>query len=227
MDSKVFHQLGYGLYVIGSRSGDKVNARIANALIQVTSEPSRVAFALNKGNLTHDLVKESRVFSASILATSAPLEPIGRFGFRSGRDGDKFEEVKFKVAGNGCPVLLEHTLGFLAGRVTGEMDIGTYTLFVGEVGEAEVPDQGEPMTYAYYHMVKKGTTPKAAPTYVRPREEEREMKKYVCSVCGYVYDPEKGDPENGVEPGTPFEELPEDWVCPVCGASKDEFEPEG
>lgn len=226
MDFKVFYQLSYGLYLIGSRSGERINAQIANALIQVTSEPPRVAFALNKGNWTHDLVRESRVFSASILAASAPLELIGRFGFRSGREGDKFQGVRFMAAQNGCPVLLEHVLGFLAGRVIGDMDIGTHTLFVGEVEEAEILGQGEPMTYAYYHMIKKGTTPKAAPTYVKLKEEGNEMKKYVCSVCGYVYDPAQGDPEHGVVPGTAFEDLPEDWTCPVCGASKDQFEPE-
>ena len=152
-------------------------------------------------------------------------ELIGRFGFSSGREGDKFSGVKYKLAENGCPVLLEHVVGYLAGEVVKEVDLGTHTLFVGEVGEAEVLGGGEPMTYAYYHRVKRGTTPKAAPTFQRP-EKETAMKKYVCTVCGYVYDPEKGDPEGDIPPGTPFEDLPDDWVCPVCGASKDQFEPE-
>ena len=83
------------------------------------------------------------------------------------------------------------------------------------------------MTYAFYHQVKRGGAPKTAPTYLReePRKEEK-VDRYICVVCGYVYDPEKGDPESGVEPGTLFEDLPDDWVCPVCGAGKDQFEKE-
>jgi rubredoxin len=92
---------------------------------------------------------------------------------------------------------------------------------VGRVVEAEVVREGEPMTYSYYQEVKGGTTPKAAPSY-RPPEVKR-MDKYRCSVCGYLYDPEKGDPDGGIPPGTPFEALPEGWVCPVCGADKSLF----
>jgi len=225
MEKRVFRSIGYGLYVISSREGDRINGQTANALIQVTSESPQLAFALNKGNLTHEFVEASRRFAVSILSEDAPPELIGRFGFSSGREGDKFSGVKYKLAENGCPVLLEHVVGYLAGEVVKEVDLGTHTLFVGEVGEAEVLGGGEPMTYAYYHRVKRGTTPKAAPTFQRP-EKETAMKKYVCTVCGYVYDPEKGDPEGDIPPGTPFEDLPDDWVCPVCGASKDQFEPE-
>ncbi|HDN85414.1 MAG TPA: rubredoxin [Candidatus Aerophobetes bacterium] len=84
------------------------------------------------------------------------------------------------------------------------------------------------MTYAYYHEVKRGTSPSSAPTYIKEekKKEKGKMIKYKCTVCGYIYDPEKGDPDSGIKPGTPFEELPDDWVCPVCGASKDAFEKE-
>ena len=103
--------------------------------------------------------------------------------------------------------------------------MGTHTIFAGEVVGAEVIREGEPMTYAYYHQVKRGTTPKTAPSYIaEPKEGGTKMAKYKCTVCEYVYDPEQGDPDSGIKPGTPFEKLPDDWVCPVCGASKDEFE---
>jgi rubredoxin len=111
--------------------------------------------------------------------------------------------------------------------VTKDVDVGTHTIFVGELAAAGVLREGEPMTYAYYHQVKRGTTPKAAPSYIEETKgTASKAARYKCTVCGYVYDPEKGDPESGIAPGTPFEELPEDWVCPVCGAVKDEFEKE-
>ena len=90
--------------------------------------------------------------------------------------------------------------------------------------EAEVLREGEPMTYAYYHQVKRGTTPKTAPSYIEEKKEAKpKMAKYECTVCGYIYDPELGDPDGGVKPGTPFEEIPDDWVCPLCGAQKSDF----
>ncbi len=101
--------------------------------------------------------------------------------------------------------------------------MGTHTIFIGEVVDAAVLTDEEPMTYAYYHLVKRGATPKAAPTYLKEEGGDR-MDTYECTVCGYIYDPEKGDPDSGIAPGTPFEELPDDWVCPVCGAAKDQFE---
>lgn len=107
------------------------------------------------------------------------------------------------------------------------MDAGTHTDFIGELVGAEILREGTPMTYAYYHQVKRGTTPRTAPSYIEERKEAvPKMEKYRCRICGYIYDPELGDPEGDIEPGTPFEKLPEDWECPVCGASKDEFEKE-
>ena len=116
-------------------------------------------------------------------------------------------------------------------RVTKEMDVGTHTIFVGEVVNADVVSDEVCMTYDYYHQIKGGKTPKAAATYIEERkvEEKKEVKpgmtKYRCTVCGYIYDPEKGDPDGNIKPATPFESIPDDWVCPVCGADKSEFEP--
>jgi flavin reductase (DIM6/NTAB) family NADH-FMN oxidoreductase RutF/rubredoxin len=223
--------MSYGVYVISSKLGDKVNGQIANAAMQVTSDPPKVAVALNKENLTHDFIKTSAIFTLCVLAEDTPMVTIGLFGFKSGRDVDKFSEIPCEICSSGCPVLLEHSLGHFEAEVVHEVDLGTHTLFVGEVVGAKVLREGEPMTYAYYHQVKRGKTPKTAPTFVAtptplPEKEESAMKKYVCSVCGYVYDPEKGDSASGIPGGVAFEDLPEDWVCPVCGAGKDEFEPE-
>jgi len=223
MDIKTLYQLSYGMYVVTSVKEGKLNGQIANTVFQITSEPPTVAVSINKKNLTHEFIRHSRVFAVSILSQDTPLSFIGNFGFKSGREGDKFKGINYKTGKTGAPVVLDNALGYLELKVTGELDAGTHTIFVGELVEAETLKSGEPMTYAYYHVVKRGTAPKAAPTHI---EEKKEVKlaKYQCSVCGYIYDPEKGDPDGGIAPGTPFEQLPDDWVCPVCGAEKDRFE---
>jgi flavin reductase (DIM6/NTAB) family NADH-FMN oxidoreductase RutF/rubredoxin len=227
MDTKVFRKISYGVYIVTSRDGDRINGQAANGVMQVCSRPPMVACAINKENLTHAFIQKSGVFAISILAQDTPLSLIGRFGFKSGREANKFEGGAHRLGNNGCPIIAEHTVGYLEGKVTWQLDAGTHTIFVGEVVEGELLDDGEPMTYAYYHEVKRGTTPETAPTYIeekKEKKEERNMKKYKCTVCGYIYDPEEGDPDGGIAPGTAFEDIPDDWVCPVCGASKDQFE---
>lgn len=223
MDIKTLYQLSYGMYVVASVRGGKFNGQTSNTVFQVTSEPPTVAVSINKQNLTHEFIRHSRVFTASILSEDTPLSFIGKFGFSSGRKGDKFAGVNYKVGKTGAPIVLDNALGYLELKLTGELDAGTHTIFVGELVEAETLKNGVPMTYAYYHKVKRGTAPKTAPTYIK-EEKMAEAAKYKCTVCGYIYDPEKGDPDGGIAPGTPFEEIPDDWVCPVCGATKDKFE---
>ncbi len=227
MDLRALYAISYGMYVVGARKEGKINAQIANTVIQVCSEPPTISVCINKGNLTHEYIKSSKVFTVSVLAQDAPLKFIGNFGFRSGRDVNKFENVKYRIGETKAPVVLDHALSVMEAKVVNEADAGTHTIFVGELVAAEVLGEGEPMTYAYYRQVKQGTTPKTAPSYIeqkREKEGDTKLPKYKCSVCGYVYDPSKGDPDNGIKPGTPFEQLPDDWTCPVCGASKDEFE---
>ena len=225
MNLKALHTISYGLYVIGSRKGDRLNGQIANTVIQVSSQPPLISVCINKENLTHEYIKSSSAFSVSVLSQDAPLSFIGHFGFKSGREIDKLEGVNYKIGETQVPIVLDHTLAYMEAKVTQEVDAGTHTDFIGELAGAEVLREGEPMTYAYYHQVKRGTTPKTAPSYIEERKEAApKMAKYECTVCGYIYDPEVGDPDGGIPPGTPFEKLPEDWVCPVCGASKDEFE---
>jgi flavin reductase (DIM6/NTAB) family NADH-FMN oxidoreductase RutF/rubredoxin len=225
MNTKALYDISYGLYVVSSKKGDKYNGQVANTVIQVCSDPARISVAINKNNYTHEFITSSKAFTASILDKETPLSFIGDFGFKSGRDVEKFKAVNFKLSENGLPVVTDNALSYLEAKVINEVDVGTHTLFVGELTGAEVLKEGEPMTYAYYHQVKRGTTPKSAPSYVEEKKEEKtEMAKYKCTVCGYIYDPAAGDPDGGIKPGTAFEDIPDDWVCPVCGAAKEDFE---
>ncbi|MCX5830617.1 MAG: flavin reductase [Deltaproteobacteria bacterium] len=227
MNKSAFYKLSYGLYVVSSCSGNKLNGQIANTAFQVTSEPATIGVSINKLNLTHDFIRESKKFSVSILSTAAPMDFIGRFGFKSGRDISKFEGVQYRAGITGVPIVTEHCVAMLEAEVIAEFDCGTHRIFLGEVKDCDVLNDAEPMTYAYYHAVKGGKAPKTAPTYQaeepKTKSKEVSMTKYTCDVCGYVYDPEAGDPDAGIKPGIKFEDLPEDWVCPVCGADKSNF----
>ena len=165
MDAKALYLISYGMYIICSKKGDKINGQTANSVVQVASEPPIISVCINKQNLTHEFIKESKVFTASVLAQTAPLKLIGGFGFKSGRDVNKFEGVNYKLGQSGAPVILDGTLGYLEARVIDSVDAKTHTIFVGELVGAEVLAEGEPMTYAYYHLVKRGTTPKSAPSF--------------------------------------------------------------
>ncbi len=224
MDPTALFTFSYGLYVVTSRKGERINGQTANTVFQISSEPPTVAVSINKNNLTNEFIREGGFFAVSVLAQDAPLSLIGQFGFKSGREVDKFVGIAYRTTGNGLPYLTDHVLAYIEARVIQEVDAGTHTIFIGELTEAEVLREGTPMSYAYYHQMKRGSAPPAAPTDKQERKETGKMAKYECTVCGYVYDPAEGDPENGVVPGTAFEDLPEDWVCPVCGAGKDEFE---
>jgi flavin reductase (DIM6/NTAB) family NADH-FMN oxidoreductase RutF/rubredoxin len=225
MDLKALYKLGYGLYIVCSKKGEKFNGQIANTVFQITSQPPTIAVSINKSNLTHEFIEQSKVFTASILAQDTPLAFIGRFGFKSGRDIDKLKGINYRLGETKAPIITDHALAYLEAKVKKEMDVGTHTIFIGELVGAEVIKEGEPLTYAYYHQVKRGTTPKTAPSYIEEKKGgTAKMAKYKCTVCEYVYDPELGDPDGGIAPGTPFEKIPDDWVCPVCGAAKSEFE---
>ena len=225
MDTKALHKISYGLYVIGAsdKEGSKLNAQIANTVIQVCSEPPTIAVCLNKDNLTHDLVKQSGAFSVSVLAQDTPLSFIGGLGFKSGRDGDKLKDIDYGLDVTGAPVVNENAVATIEAKVISKADAGkTHTIFIGEVIAAEVLRPEESMTYAYYQQVKRGTTPKTAPSY-QEKKPGKDMLKYKCNICGYIYDPKLGDPESNIKPGTSFEDLPDNWHCPVCGAGKKAF----
>ncbi|MHB8127174.1 MAG: rubredoxin [Desulfitobacteriaceae bacterium] len=234
MDSKIFYKLSYGLYLIGSTKEGRFNGQIANTVFQISSEPATIAVSLNKNNLTNEFIKTSKVFSVSVLPKSAALDFIGHFGFKTGREIDKYQTISFKQGITGAPVLLEQTVGYLEAEVISSLDVETHTVFIGKVINAEVFCDEDPMTYAYYQQVKRGSVPPAAPTHIKEekrdenkvaeKKENTKMKKFQCIVCGYIYDPAQGDPDSGIAPGTAFEDIPDDWLCPVCGVAKDQFE---
>jgi rubredoxin/flavin reductase (DIM6/NTAB) family NADH-FMN oxidoreductase RutF len=228
MDPNVLRNIGYGMYVVSSNKGDLLDGQIVNTLFQITSEPITLAVSINKKNLTHEYIQSSKRFTVSILEESASLSFIGKFGFKSGRTEDKFKDTKFIKLDSGCPVVLDSALSYLEAEVINQFDCGTHTLFLGKMTDSKILKTGKPMTYDYYHQVKRGTTPKTAPTFIKsvgeaPKKEQKQSQKYICTVCNYVYDPALGDPDSGIKPGTAFEDIPDSWVCPVCGVKKSEF----
>ena len=166
MDTKALQKLGYGMYIVGSHDGDKLNGQIANTVFQITSEPPTVAVSINKQNLTHDYILKGRAFSVSILCEATPLPFIGGFGFKSGRDTDKMKGQHYRTGQTGCPIFLDHTTSYLEAELVQHVDVGTHTIFIGNVVAAEILTADVCMTYDYYHQVKRGTTPKTAPSYL-------------------------------------------------------------
>ena len=231
MNPKALPKISYGMYVVCSKNDGHYYGQIANTVVQTTAEPAMVAVCLNKKNLTHDFVEASRVVTISVLSTETPMEFIGRFGFKSGRDIDKFEGVSTKPGVTGVPIVLDNAIAYLEAEVVASMDAQTHDVFLAKIVDADILDENaEPMTYAYYHMVKGGKSPKTAPTYIKEQPKKKQAEpapeaaaKWECTVCGYIYDPAVGDPDGGIEPGTAFEDIPDDWTCPICGAAKSEF----
>ena len=233
LDLESLFDLSYGMCIISSKKGGDFSGCIINTAFQITPEPPMIAVSVNKQNLTHEYITESKVFVISVLAEEATLKFIGKFGFRSGRDIDKFQGVKYKLGIVGAPIILDNTVGFIEAEVTNDaIDVETHTLFIGKITVCQKIDYSKvPMTYNYYRDVKGGRTPQTAATYIakkpktKSKQGAKEMKKYKCLMCGYIYDPAVGDLDNGVAAGTAFEDLPDDWTCPDCGVGKDEFEP--
>lgn len=165
VDRNAFRDLSYGLYIVTSHDGSRLNGQIINTAIQVTSDPPRVAVIINKNNLTHEFITKSRTFAISVLDDSATLKFIGLFGFRSGRDIDKLAQASHKLGLTGCPLVTEHALSVLEAQVISDIDLGTHTIFIGDTISSEVIKAGRPLTYQFYHENLKGKSPPAAPTF--------------------------------------------------------------
>ncbi len=233
MDLTALFKLTYGIYVVSSTCNDKHNCCIVNSIFQVTAENPTIAISVAKANLTHDYIMDSRVFTISVLEKDTPLSVIGDFGFKSGKNTDKMEHVPCQKGLTGAPIVTRHTLAYIEAEVTQVVDVGTHTVFIGKIIAAENIRNGEVLTYAYYHTVKGGKSSKNAPTYAQQNAEKEQAAtarntspSYVCKVCAYVYDPAAGDAAADIPPGTSFNDLPEDWVCPICGVDKSNFKPE-
>lgn len=207
MDPKALYALSYGVYIVSTWDNGRPTGCTANCAAQITSSPASVMVSINKDNYTNSCIAACGYFAVSVLAEDSDPSVIGTFGFRSGKDYNKFDSVPYAVK-DSLPVLTD-SCACIVCRVIGTMDTATHTIFLGEVIGAEVLSDRRPMTYAYYHSVIKGKTAKNAPTYIA---EESKPGSYVCSVCGYEY-----------SGSVPFEQLSDDWVCPICGRPKSVF----
>ena len=221
IDYTALFKVSYGLYIVCSGSKEYGNGYISNTVFQVTSDPPRFATCCNKENHTAELIKASGVFSVSVLQQDAGATTIGTFGYKSGVDTNKLKGMKIQYGKTGVPIVLNDAIAFLEFKVVETMDVGTHLMFIGELVHSEViDDDAEALTYLHYRNVKKGAAPKNAPTYIDKSKLEKandgvSHAKYECPACSYIYDEEKE--------GVKFDDLPYDWVCPVCGEEKSEF----
>ena len=168
MDKKAFYKITYGLYIVSTRCDGRDCGCVVNTLQQVTSEPARMSVAINKNNFTEALIEQSGYFAAVALTQDADIRLIGNFGFKSGRDVDKFEAYPFERDANGVAYITQSVAARFSLKLVDKLDVGTHVVLIGDVEDAEVLSDAEPMSYAYYHLVKKGTTPKNAPSYQKP-----------------------------------------------------------
>jgi len=221
IDIEALFKVTYGLYIVCSGDRDHGNGFISNTVFQVTANPASFASCCSKDNYTASLIQKHACFSASILHKDTPSEIYGRFGYRSGRDFDKLDGMNVIYGDTGAPIVLNEAIASIECKVVNTLDVGTHWLFIGEVINAEVYDEIlDPITYQYYRDVKKGLAPKNAPTYVdksklKVKSETSQFAKYKCAACGYIYDEEKEDVK--------FDDLPDDWICPLCGSDKEDF----
>lgn len=210
MNNQIFRNMSYGVYIVSTMDEGRATGCTANSAMQITSSPATVAISINHDNFTNECIKKFGKFSISILAEDSDPSLIGTFGFQSGRDKHKFLGVDFDIVAD-VPVIND-SCGYVICKVIDTMETNTHTVFLGEVIEAEVLGQGrKAMTYAYYHNVIKGKSPKNAPTYI-PEEDapvaSDGKKKFKCEVCGYIYE---------------GNELPKDFICPICHQGADKF----
>ncbi len=162
-----FFKVTYGLYIVSSKLKDKLNGFISNSVFQVTAEPNKFAVCCHKNNFTATLIKESNVFSVSVLQKETKSRLIGLFGYRSGRDVNKYENVNYIFGKAGAPIVIEDTVAWFECKVTHTFDVGTHLLFIGEVVSSDIVNsEAEPLTYTYYRDVKKGFAPENAPTFI-------------------------------------------------------------
>ena len=197
-DLTALFNIGYGLYVVTSNDGKKDNGLIVNTVTQVTNTPNRIAVTINKENYSHHIIKQTGIMNINCLTVDAPFRVFEAFGFRSGRNVDKFADCEPLRSDNGLVFLPRHINSFLSLKVEQYVDLETHGMFICSVTEARVLSDRETMTYTYYQ------------NHVKPKPQVEGKKGYVCKVCGYVYE---------------GEELPEDYICPLCKHGAADFEP--
>lgn len=213
MSLEALNNLSYGMYVITTTQNNKNIGCFINSAIQITSKNPIIAVSLNKENYTNQILKETRKCAISVLTEQASQDLISKFGFFSSREINKFEDRNFQYIEQ-LPVVLEDTCTYIIGEVIRVVDVETHDIFLIRVLQAEKVLDKTPMTYKYYRENLRGNTSKKAPTYQEEKTESRESR-YQCSICGYIYDNNKEKIK--------FEDLPDDWTCPMCGVGKDKF----
>ncbi len=200
MNTNAMFKIGYGLYVLTAKENGFDNGCIINTVTQVTSNPNRITVAVNKANKTHDMIIATGEFNVSVLSTSASFDIFKAFGFRSGKDVDKFSDFNAaERSGNGLYYITDATNAFISAKVITATDLGTHTLFLADVTDCEVLTDAISVTYDYYHK------------NIKPKPEVKKVTKtyYRCKICGYIYEGEN---------------LPEDFVCPLCKHPASDFE---
>ena len=197
-DLTALNNIGYGLYVVTSNDGKKDNGLIVNTITQVTNTPNKIAVTINKENYSHHVINQTGIMNVNCLTVDAPFSVFEKFGFVSGRNVDKFENVAPNRSDNGLVFLQRYINSFMSLKVEQYVDLGTHGMFICSITEARVINNQETMTYTYYHE------------NVKPKPNVSNVKGYVCKICGYVYE---GD------------ELPEDYICPLCKHGAIDFEP--
>lgn len=191
-------QLSYGLFVLSAKDGQKDNGCIVNTVQQVTTSPNRILVAVNKGNYTHDMIMKTGEFNASILSEDADFEIFKHFGFQSGRDVNKMEGLEdFERAENGIIYLTKGANAYISAKVVQTTDLGSHTLFLADVTDGDVLNNVPSVTYAYYHK------------NIKPQPQETKKTGWRCKICGYIYE---------------GEELPADFICPICKHGAEDFE---
>ena len=202
MDNKALFSLQYGVFILGTQSNGKINACVTNTCMQVAADPVRIAISVINSNLTCQMIKDSGVFTLSILDKKTTFETIKRFGYQSGKKVDKFQGfTDYSMDQNGCPYLSSQICALISAKVVAAQDLGSHTLFTAEVTDAKIMSREEPITYAYYQ------------SYIKPKPAAPTSGKIVgwrCKICGYVHN---------------SPELPSDFACPLCGHPAEDFEP--
>jgi rubrerythrin len=190
MDNKALFNIGYGLYVLTARDGDTDNGCIINTVMQVTSDPVLIAIGVNKQNLTHDMIMKTKEFGISILTKNTPFKVLKHFGYQSGRMVNKFDDFQIKARRErGITYLSEYVNSYLSCKVVETIDFGSHTIFKAEVTDAKAISDDETLTYTYYQK------------YIKPKPQPTNKKGWRCNICGYEYEGEN---------------LPEDYICPIC-----------
>ena len=198
MDTKALFNIGYGLYVLTVKNGNTDNGCIINTVMQVTSSPCKIAVCVSKINYTNELIKTTKEFNISVLTKESKFETYKHFGYQSGKDTDKFKDFdEVKRSENGLLYLTKDTNAYISVKVEQEIELGTHTMFIGEVTDAKALSDKPTVTYDYYQ------------NEIKPKPQATKKSGWRCKICGYIYE---------------GEELPEDFICPLCKHGIVDFE---